>query len=468
MVFDPNLADIRFGTGLSPSIASPSSVDQMLARLAGPDLIARTYPIETYDQLRDRMMQARTLRKARNRAKTEAEREKLHKQFRHVIRDARRGQAHWLVQNLARRSYTQDGFRERLAGFWSDHFTVRGKGGVLRRSALPNTESFVRPFLNGPFSDLLIAAATSPVMLNFLDQMYSVGPAAAIQTKAKANGNVRGLNENLAREILELHTLGVNGPYSQTDVRQLAELLTGLSLSKDFEGDFKPNWAEPGAETVLGTNYGGDPAELADIHQVLTDLSVHPATARHLSQKLATHFIADTPSDGMVRAMTDAWLDTGGELAQVYRAMLSHPAAWSAQRANVKPPFDFISSAMRALAVPGTPFKGKDNDVEQRIKRHFIQPLRRMGQTFEQPQGPDGWPEEDTFWITPQGIAARMEWAMQTPNALKRKDLPDPRDFVEIALGPDAPDAVRFAAGAAENRQEGIALVLISPAFQRR
>jgi uncharacterized protein (DUF1800 family) len=468
MTFDPIMADIRFGTGLAPDIAPPTSVDQILSRLTGPDHVAQTYPIETYDQLRQRMLQARTERQARKQAKTQAEKERYRKQFRRVARDARRAQANWLIQTLARRSYTEDGFRERLVSFWSDHFTVRGKGAVMRRGASPNAESFVRPFLSGRFADLLIAAATSPVMLNYLDQMYSIGPAAAIQAKAKAKGNVRGLNENLAREILELHTLGVDGPYSQTDVRQLAELLTGLSLSLDYERTFRPHWAEPGAETILGTSYGGDPAQLEDIHTVLTDLSVHPATARHISGKLARHFVSDIPSEALINAMTDSWLASDGDLTQVYRSMLEHSDAWSSEGANVKPPLDFIASTMRALAVPGAPFKGKANDIEQRIKQHFIQPLRRMSQPYQEPQGPDGWPEEDGFWITPQGLAARMEWALRTPHTLMRADLPDPREFVDVALGHAAPEAVRFAARAAENRQEGIALVLISPAFQRR
>jgi uncharacterized protein (DUF1800 family) len=468
MAFDPYLADLRFGFGLAPGIAPPDSVGQMLSRLTGPDEMAHAYPIDTYDQLRERMVAVEALRKARRTAKTKAEEEQFDKQYRRAVRDTRMAQGNWLMQNLARRSYTQDGFRERLVSFWADHFTVRGFGAVLRRGSLPNAESHVRPYLNGPFADLLIAGVTNPVMLSYLDQMNSIGPEAKIQAKIRAKGRLRGLNENLAREILELHTLGVPGPYTQTDVRQLAELLTGLTLSKEYTVTFKPNWAEPGAETVLDQTYGGDPAKLADVHQVLADLAVHPATARHLCWKLATHFVSDAASTGLIAEMTDTWMASSGNLAQVYRTMLSHPDAWGHTRTNVKPPLDFISGAMRALAVADTPFKGKANDVEQRVKRHFIRPLRRMGQPYEQPLGPDGWPEEDAYWITPQGLAARMEWALQTPNALLRSQLPDPRDFVEIALGPEAPDSVRFAARAAENRPEGIALVLISPAFQRR
>lgn len=465
MTFDPILADIRFGTGLAPGIAAPASVDQMLSRLAGPDVMANDYPIESYEKMRQRLIALDTARKAFRSAKTGPFQDQRHKEYRQLLRREQLAQSDWLMQKLARRSYTNDGLRERLTAFWADHFTVLGKGPVLKRVVSPHVEGFVRPYLSGRFADLLIAAETSPVMLRYLDQSVSVGPNSERQDTAKRK---RGLNENLAREILELHTLGVEGPYDQNDVRQLAELLTGLTYNRDFKTAYKRRWAEPGTETVLGQEYGGDKARLADILQVLTDLARHPATARHLSGKLAVHFLGDNPNPDVIAAMTEAWRETNGDLMTVYRTMLTHPAAWATQRVNVKPPLDFIASALRALSVPAMPYEGKPNEVERWIKRTYLNPLARMGQPYERPVGPDGWPEDDEFWITPQGLANRMQWALETPRALLGKDLPDPRDFVETALGPNAPDAVRFAARAAESRHEGIALVLISPAFQRR
>lgn len=464
MDFDPILAEIRFGAGLSPQVAPPRSVQDMLTRLSGPDLMAVRFPVEGFDQFRQRMQDAKRAGKEYRRNKNAANATELRKALGKIKAGARRAQGLWLMQALARRGATQDGLRERLAGFWADHFTVIGKGGVLRRGAMPYAETYLRPHLAGSFADLLIAAVTSPAMVNYLDQQFSVGPGAAARAQMPAN---RGLNENLAREVLELHTLGVDGPYTQADVRQLAELLTGLTIGPNSDTDFRPDWAEPGSETVLGHRYGGDPARLADIHAALRDLAAHPATAAHLSRKLAVHFLGDTPDPGAVQAMVGAWRETGGDLLAVYRALLEHPAAWAPTRQNVKLPFDFMASALRALAAPTQPLKGRPNDVEQRIKRLFVQPLARMGQPWEQPGGPDGWPEEDPYWITPQGLATRLEWALFAPQALLNT-LPDPRDFVAAALGPDAPESVHFAARAAENRPEGIALVLISPAFQRR
>ncbi|MBA83651.1 DUF1800 domain-containing protein [Thalassobius sp. S69A] len=464
MLFDPTLAEIRFGTGLSPLVPAPQSVSQMLSWVQGPDRAAAEFPIESFDTFRLRMVEAQRTGKAYRRNKNAPNAEELRKTFNKVKQAARQQQANWLMQTLARRSHTQDGFRERLAAFWADHFTVIGKGGVMKRVAMPVAETFLRPHLAGRFSDLLVAAVTNPGMVNYLDQQYSVGPNAPARAKMPKN---RGLNENLAREILELHTLGVGGPYGQKDVRQLAELLTGLGIDADGGMTFRPKWAEPGSETVLGQTYGGETAALADIHAALQDLAAHPATAQHICSKLAVHFLGDAPDPGVIRAMKATWIDSGGQLLPVYRAMLHHPSAWQPERVNVKLPFDFMSSVMRALAVRPDPFRGAANDVEQRVKKFFLQPLRRMGQPWERPQGPDGWPEEDETWVTPQGLATRLEWALFAPPRLQ-KTLPDPRQFVQAALGAEAPEPVRFAAQAAENRAEGIALVLISPAFQRR
>ncbi|THD76411.1 DUF1800 domain-containing protein [Thalassobius vesicularis] len=464
MAFDPKLAEIRFGTGLARRILGPDSVDQMLERLTGPDLIARDYPIETFPAFQKRIIEARETGKAYRQAKNAANAPELAKIHDRVKQDARRAQSYWMLQVLGRRSYTQDGFRERLIAFWTDHFTVIGKGAVMRRVAQPVAETFLRPNMTGHYADLLIAGVTNPGMVNYLDQQFSVGPNAPARAKMPP---ARGLNENLAREVLELHTLGVDAPYTQKDVRELAELLTGLGIDADGAQVFRENWAEPGSEMVLSQTYGGDPARMDHIRSVLTDLAVHPATARHLSRKLAVHFLGDRPDPAVVEAMERTWRDTRGHLLSVYRAMLTHPNAWTPERVNVKPPFDFISSALRVFAADPKPFKGKPNDVEQRIRKHFLNPLQRMGQPWELPIGPDGWPEQDDAWVTPQGLATRMEWALETPQVLL-KGLPDPREFVEMALGPNPPESVRFAAKAAESRAEGIALVLISPAFQRR
>jgi uncharacterized protein (DUF1800 family) len=374
-----------------------------------------------------------------------------------LVKETRLDQRRWLVAHILRRMNSTTPLRERLESFWADHFTVLGKAGPLRMATSSYIATAIRPHIGGAFEDLLIAATTHPLMLHYLDQQGTAGPNSPQALKVP---NRLGFNENLAREMLELHTVGVNGPYTQTDVRELAELLTGLAFRAETGTEFRPLLAEPGAETILGRRYGGDrPATLDDIHTALRDLARHPATARHIAGKLAVHFVSDQPDPDLIRSIETAWLETGGDLLSAYHALLTHPAAWSAAPGNMKQPFDYIASACRALDVPG-------KTLRKQVVAMIERPMQRMGQFWQAPLGPDGLPERDDAWITPQGLAARVQWAFLVPQLLG-PDLPDPRIFVETALGPRPPEVVRFAAGAAETRADGIGVILASPAFQR-
>ncbi|MCM2561606.1 DUF1800 domain-containing protein [Lutimaribacter sp. EGI FJ00015] len=460
-MFDPELAEMRFGCGLSPVVAPPASVPDMLARLTGPDEIALRFPVEDLTQFRERMKRSAEYLKTRRTMRGTPEAKIARKAQQVEKKNARIAQARWTAQRLLRRAWTSDGLRERLTWFWADHFTAVGKQGTIKRAATPHVEEAIRPHVTGRFADLLRAAITSPVMLHYLDQQRSMGPNSKRAQKKQGGA---GLNENLAREVLELHTLGVDGPYSQADVRELAELFTGLYFDARAGFKFRKDFAEPGAERVLGQLYGSDKPNVADIFAVLDDLAVHPSTAAHVAEKLAVHFVADRPDPDLVAHLTVRFLDTDGDLLAVTEALLRHPAAWAPDLHNVKQPWEFMTSAARALAVPPGRFDGlKENELRPLLHR----PLVVMGQRWESPAGPDGWPEDDSAWITPQGLAARMGWAMTMPARLQR-DLPDPRDFVHHALGARAPEPVMFAAHAAENRREGVGLILSSPAFQRK
>ncbi|WP_377508265.1 DUF1800 family protein [Octadecabacter sp. R77987] len=459
MPFDPIIAEIRFGMGLSPRIAPPQSVDAMLVQLRGPDNAAARYGIplwaDTYPSPRDYRDLARVRQAARG---TDREEEVLEQQreMRAAGRDLRGAT---FGAHLARAVMTRDGMRERLTRFWADHFTVRAVTGVTRHLVSPYVEEAIRPHVMGRFSDMLRAVTTHPMMLVYLDQHLSMGPNS--RTAQRRN---RGLNENLARELLELHTLGVGASYDQTDVRELAELLTGLSYSPKNGFAFLRNIAEPGPEVVLGQTYGGDVPRLADILAALDDLAAHPDTARHIGRKLAVHFVADDPPASLVDELAAVFADTGGDLGAVVAAMLRHPAAWDVTKSKVKPPYGFVASAVRALDIDADTLAAMTfNEGRAAFGRH----LAVMGQPWEEPVGPDGWPEDGAAWITPQGMAGRITWSMIIPQRL-REDLPDPRDFVLTALGPAADPAVVFAAGAAEDRADGVGLVLASAAFQRR
>ncbi|TDK41439.1 DUF1800 domain-containing protein [Antarcticimicrobium luteum] len=460
MSFSPERAEIRFGCGLSPQIAPPQSIGAMLAGLDGPDLMAARFPVLSHEAYWQRRAQWLELKKKRRQA-SGARAQALADQTNAINRSFRADLLNGIGQTVLRWSLTGEGLRERLTLFWADHFTTVGKTGPQRSAVSSYIDAAIRPNLSGRFADLLIAAVTHPMMLSYLDQQISVGPGSGF---ARRQNKPRGLNENLAREVMELHTLGVDGPYTQTDVRQLAELFTGLGIDKAGALQFQPRRAEPGAETVLGRSYGGDPARLEAVHRALYDLAVHPATADHIARKLAVHFVSDAPDPDLIGHMAARFLATDGDLRAVYAAMLEHPAAWAEGPGNVKPPFDFMASSCRALAVPEPRLR---DAAPAQVNRLLLQPMRAMGQYWQRPAGPDGWPEQDAAWITPQGLSARLRWAMAVPRRLL-PELPDPRRFVDDALGAAAPEPVRFAARAAETRAEAVGLILSAPAFQRR
>lgn len=460
MRFDPQLAEIRFGCGLSPNVAPPSSVAQMLETLTHPDSIAARFPIETFETFEERISAGQVLQKIRKKNRGSPEALAAKKGRRVLNKEARIAQVGWLTQHLNRWVWTQAPLRERLTLFWGDHFTAVGKAGQIRRATSPYLESAIRPHITGTFEDMLLAAVLHPLMIHYLDQHRSIG---AHSIRAGKGGKLVGLNENLAREVLELHTLGAGGPYSQTDVTELAELLTGVTYGPPMRLKFRKNQAEPGSETVLGKTYGGGPAHIRDVQSVLRDLAHHPATARHIAWKLAVHFTSDTPDPALITALEERYLETGGDLGAINETLLSHPAAWATPRNNVKPAFHFVGSAMRALGVPSDAMNALEEKVARRL---IVGPMREMGHIWEKPDGPDGLPEEDNAWIAPQGIAARLQWAITVPQLLM-PNLPDPREFVHTALGDFTTPAVEFAANAAETRWDGVGLVLASPTFQR-
>jgi uncharacterized protein (DUF1800 family) len=454
------MAEQRFGYGRSTNVAAPADAREMLSLLAGTDFAQQQYPIPTYRDLQDALVLRRRFDSYARKNPETTEGKDARKKSQEILRNMRQEQGKWFAQLQLRRITGQQGFRERLVAFWADHFTALGKNGLLRVATPLYIEEAVRPNINGTFGALLISCVTHPLMLHYLDQNTSVGPnSRAAQRRAR----LRGLNENLAREVLELHTLGVDAPYVQADVRELAKLFTGLAATRSYGFKFRGNMAEPGEETVLGKTYGHK-ASLASIREVLQDLARHPATAAHIARKLAVHFVSDTPPEDLVRDITAAYLRSDGTLSACYAALLEHPLAWTTPVTNIRPPDEYVSSAMRALGVKRETLQGLKYSA---VRDFFFQPLRLMGQSWMSPTGPDGFAEDDGAWVTPQGISARLEWAMNTPARLVQ-ELPDPREFVREILGDDAPHAVVFAAKAAEDRRVAIGLVLASPAFQRR
>lgn len=458
MWFDPYLAQTRFGVGLSPRIAGPVSVDDMMARLMGEDVTAKTLPVASFANVTPSPQDfVAATRARRNMMGTDGEQAAQER-----VRDLRRAVTATTNQHalttIARNVITHDGLRERLVAFWADHFTAKARRSQDQHLVTPYVEDAIRPHVAGRFPDMLRAVATHPVMLTYLQQTLSHGPNSKMGQKRG-----RGLNENLAREMLELHTIGVSGRYAQSDVIELAELLTGLTYHPDFGFRFDPQMAEPGAETVLGVKYA-ELASMDSVFKALDDLAMNPDTATHLAQKLVIHFVSDTPSPALVAEMSGAYLRSDGDVSAMVQAMLTKQAAWTDKRTKVRRPLEFISASLRALEVSVPRMMAIS---ARQVQNYIYKPLRIMGQPWENPVGPDGWSEQARDWIIPQAMAGRISWAMKMP-AEFRRDLPDPRDFVVTALGPKAPEVVTFAATAASGRREGIGVILASAAFQRR
>jgi len=365
---------------------------------------------------------------------------------------------------------TEAGFRERWALFFANHFTVAANKLQTATVVGPFEAEAIRPRVFGRFVDLLIAAETHPAMMLYLDQAQSVGPNSPLAERA-ANparhgiggaqpGPPRtlGLNENLAREIMELHTVGVDGGYAQADVTEFARAMTGLSIG-GFRGNepegatiFRVAAHEPGERTVMGRRYRAGGREQAAA--ILSDLAAKPQTARFVCTKIARHFVADEPPAGLVARLERAWRRSDGDLSEVAEALVAAPEAWSPAPAKFKTPYEFVLSSYRAAG------------IEPRGFPQVGPILTALGQKPFAPGSPKGWPEEAAAWAAPDAIIKRMQFAQGfAAQAVQGRD---PKDLAAEALGARLTPATASAVAHAESRPEGFALLLMSPEFQRR
>lgn len=456
----PELAAIRLGYGLSGQTPPPAGRGDVLASVqrAGPDAdgITTADVRKVHSRLSKLAKRRKNGDKAVAAAATDTTRKLRQNLHRLVLEDTQ--------NRYARAVDDPAGFGERLVQFWSDHFTVSG-GDVLRLvMASSHVNDAIRPNIGRKFADLMFAAETHPSMLVYLNQNSSVGPNSRMAKRRKRKKQL-GLNENLAREMIELHSLGVGADYTQKDVRQLAKLLTGLAYMPRNKDIFHPERAEPGKVTVLGQTYRDDGRPKPDdIRAVIDALARHPATAQHLARKLAIHFISDEPPQDLVDRLAGIYSDTDGDLGAVNAALADAPELAAHFREKVRQPFDYIVASLRGLGVTGEEVMALN---PKRVRQWLINPLTGMGQRWGRPVGPDGWPETADEWITPQGLAARIEWAMNVPQRFRKK-LPDPREFMQTTLGETASDALQWAVPKAETTRDGVAIVLASVDFNRR
>ncbi|MCA1856570.1 DUF1800 domain-containing protein [Massilia oculi] len=354
-------------------------------------------------------------------------------------------------------------FVERLVHFWANHFAVSvdkllviGLAGAFELDA-------IRPHVLGRFEDLLLAAVRHPAMLLYLDQARSTGPnspagrRAAMRRDGQAGGG--GLNENLAREILELHTLGVRSGYSQADVTELARALTGWTLPGDEPADATPatfrfvaGLHEPGDRTVLGRSYASGGEEQA--RAVLRELAQAPATATHIATKLARHFVADDPPASLVRRLADSFARSGGDLPSLYRELVMAPEAWAPGPGKFKSPWEWTVSAMRALGRRELPPTQVANFMNQ------------LGQPVWRPGSPAGWGDTASAWAAPDALLRRVELAQRL--AAQSGAGVDARTLAPRILPGALGERTRTALARAESPATALALLLASPEFLRR
>jgi uncharacterized protein (DUF1800 family) len=355
-------------------------------------------------------------------------------------------------------------FVERLVHFWANHFaisadklTVVGMGGLLEAEA-------IRPHVLGKFSEMLIAVEQHPAMLLYLDQAQSVGPDSPIGAQVAARGKRKiGLNENLAREIMELHTLGVRTGYTQADVTEFARAMTGWTVAgvtrgpmQQFLGSAAPGdfafvaqMHQPGERTIMGRRYAAGEGQAKT---VLLDLAAHPATATHIATKLARHFTCDAPPPALVERLATAFRASGGNLPSVYRVLIDAPEVWTAAP-KFKSPWDWSVSALRAVGVTAI-------DGQQ-----VANMLNQLGQPVWRPGSPAGFDDVDATWAGPDALFRRVEIAGRL--ATRGAGL-DARRTAEVVLAESLTSATASAISRCESPAEGLALMLVCPEFMRR
>jgi len=369
-----------------------------------------------------------------------------------VIQKTYRAEA---LARLQRAMIADCGFTERLVTFWSNHFCISANKGELARMWAGSFErEAIRPHVLGRFGDMLKAVEQHPAMLFFLDNQQSLGPDSRAGQNRK-----RGLNENLAREIMELHTLGVGGGYTQDDVTSLARIITGWTfagrqgqLGPPGNFVFNANAHQPGPQALLGKTYPD--TGLGQGEAALADIARHPSTAKFIATKFARHFVTDEPPPSLVARLKEVFRKSDGDLRALATTLLDSDEAWQAPLTKLRSPYEFLVATGRLLAqIPDEPSR-------------YLGGLNLLGQPLWTPAGPNGFPDSNAAWAAPEGMKLRLDIAAQVASRLG--DNVDPRDLLELVAADAASGETRRTVERAESRQQALALLLMSPEFQRR
>ena len=378
-------------------------------------------------------------------------------------------------------------FAERLVWFWSNHFTISVQNPAVASLAGAYEREAIRPHIAGKFEDMLLAVATHPAMLIYLNNAQSIGPDSLAGQLGR-----RGLNENFGRELMELYSLGVDGGYTQADVIALARLLTGWSIditpggagqglgkgagrfARFFQARFNqpeavdgvssgfryfPARHEPGPVTLRGKTYSdGFAGGWSAIH----DLAKDPATAKFIATKFARHFVADTPSPQLVARLERSFRDTQGDLKALAIAMLEDPSAWDAGAEKMRNPVEYVTASYRLLGLP------RAQNSEQQI-RGAMQVCRMMGHFPMAAPSPKGWSDLSADWSGPDAILSRIEWAQALGSRLPQNiGAGQIARLADQAFDEALSQQTRSAIASAPTGGQALALLVSSPEFQRR
>jgi uncharacterized protein (DUF1800 family) len=492
-------AAIRYGYGLRQDDTEPQDADALLKQLADAAQQEPLFPLEGMEARRQVVADYFGLRKAIEERKKAGEADgEVNKALNREVADRFNAD---VSARIAQASLSPFGFHERLATFWLNHFTVSADKNIESKLLVPLYEAeAIRPHLGGHFATLLKEVSLHPAMIIFLDQSQSIGPNSKAGLKRKDGGS----NENFAREVMELHTLGVGTGYTQADVRQLSLLLTGITFDRlAVAAGYDVNRAEPGSFNVLGKTYTRSPEPFLNAIAVLEDLAKDERTMRHVSRQLYAHFIDERVDDAAVNAMVAAWKQGDGYLPDVYRAMLQSREAWEQPGQKYKLPFDYVVSTLRAVGATKDDIMGADaaprgpivmpvvasaenkNDASPMMPPQMAgaaklspaprQPLGRqaanmvssLGQPIWRPSDAAGFSDKSDHWFSASQMSQRIQWARRLTNQMNETTT-DPRQFVKLVLADYARDDTIRVVSQAPNRKSGLVMTLVSPEFNRR
>jgi uncharacterized protein (DUF1800 family) len=465
---DPDLkasiAVTRFGLGARPGQIAAARADPVAYLKAQIQPSGADQPAGQFETSAESLVDLRQLQMNRRQAKMSGDPDAADpvKQAQKIIRQ---GAGQEFVARAALASQTDAGFRERWALFWFNHFTVGQKNLQTVVLVGPFEREAIRPHVFGRFEDLLVASSSHPGMLVYLDQAQSIGPDSPLAGMSRSGlvpglKGLGGLNENLAREIMELHTLGVGSGYTQADVTEFARALTGWSIvglkehrlgQQPGQFTFRPAAHEPGVRHILGKAYPQD--GIAQGHAILTDLAANPATAHHIAVKIATHFVADDPPPALVARLEHNFNATGGQLDKLAETLIDSPESWGPEQRKFKTPYEFLVSSYRAADLaPGF---------------EIAPVLTGLGQKPFSAPSPKGWAEDAQAWASPDGIVKRMDWSEGFSAKVVPADA-KPMQIAQNTLGARLTPATATAISRAESRTEAFSILLMSPEFQRR